>query len=74
MYGIALLFVGMSCIAVADLLDDGYTALMAMVGAWITVAGIAVCTLNYGRTHSTFYSKAMWRSLKSNIKQRWNMC
>lgn len=56
MYGIALLFVGMSCIAVADLLDDGYTALMAMVGAWITVAGIAVCTLNYGRTQSTFYS------------------
>lgn len=58
MYGVALLFVGLSCIAVADVLDSVWTAPLAMVGAWITVAGIAVGTYSYGRTQSTFYDPA----------------
>jgi hypothetical protein len=55
MYGVALLFVGLSCIAVADVLDGAWTAPLAMAGAWIAVAGIAVATYNYGLTKSTFY-------------------
>jgi hypothetical protein len=55
MLGVALLFVGLSCIAVADVLDGVWTAPLAMAGAWITVAGIAMATYNYGLTKSTFY-------------------
>lgn len=55
MLGVALLFVGLSCIAVADVLDGVWTAPLAMAGAWITVAGIAVATYKYGLTKGTFY-------------------
>lgn len=55
MYGVALLFVGLSCIAVADVMDDAWSAGLAVVGAWITVAGIAVATYNYGATKMTFF-------------------
>lgn len=54
MYGVALLFVGLSCIAVADVMDDAWSAPLAVVGAWVTVAGIAVATYNYGATQLTF--------------------
>jgi hypothetical protein len=55
MYGVSLLFVGLSCLAVADVMDAAWSAALAVVGAWITVAGIAVSTYNYGTTQMTFY-------------------
>lgn len=55
MLGVALLFVGLSCLAVADVLDGVWTAPLAMAGAWITVAGISVATFNYGLTKSTYF-------------------
>lgn len=55
MYAVLLLFVGLSCVAVADVLEGKWTPLLAVVGAWITVAGIAVATHRYGLSKSTFY-------------------
>lgn len=50
--GVGLLFVGLSCLGAADVLGS---AALAVVGAWVTVWGIAALTRAYGGTQSTFY-------------------